>query len=980
MDSTDFQALINTLGEQLVLVDATDLPALATMHTTLEGVRDWMRAQGAPRATAATEACIDLIANVILEEASQPEALLALVAEAAGALQGFGAHTDDELDFPAALGVPKATRRQASPPLSPLGEMPTQIRPLQYTPPSYVDAEILGEFLARQGQVLDELEQAALALESEDASWSVAELRRILHSLKGEAALLGLTEVERLCHAAEDAVVTHPGAVQVDNLLAMKDWLRRVFDAVAGTSPDPGPPLALLERFAAATQLALPEAVLPTPAEDAEQGMFALLDGPDAPECTPLIGDRALLAAFVLEAREHLQNAELHLLRLETDASNQDAMKAVFRAIGSINGVSDFLSLGGMVELAAAAAQMLERACNRELSLQEASLDLLVECVGALKDAVEEVNRALGGDGLLPEFPQFRFLAERIGVALDSVSPAAAVSSEPLPATAAKLGDILVAHQAVAPESIQRALDQQRAPQPEPLGMVLRQASVISAETMRTALEIQASERPGTPIGEILIGMGTASPEEVDDALSLQQAGGNPARLGEVLVASGDASPGAVRHALRKQRAGAEAQGSTGAITVRESVKVDALRLDQLVDMIGELVIAETMVTQSPEVLRLASPTLRRRVRQLEKISRDLQTMATSLRMVPVRATFQKMARLVRDVARKTGKAVEFHLSGEETELDKSVVDKISDPLVHLLRNAVDHGIEDRAELRSAAGKAPVGNIHLRAYHKGGSIQIEIEDDGRGLNRGAIVRKAIEQGLITQEEHLSDREVWNLIFEPGFSTAGKLTELSGRGVGMDVVRRNIMALRGEIDIHSEAGRGCRFTISLPLTLAIIDGMVIRVGKERFIVPTLSIVISVRPRAEDLHTVARRGEMVSVRGQLLTLYRLGRVLNIPDAIDEPTKGTVMVVEHEGRQVGLLIDQILGQQQIVIKPLGEYLRGAPGLSGGAIMPDGNVGLVLDIAGLVELAGRLAPAPTSNEVTAWAMAHATGDKAYE
>jgi two-component system chemotaxis sensor kinase CheA len=450
--------------------------------------------------------------------------------------------------------------------------------------------------------------------------------------------------------------------------------------------------------------------------------------------------------------------------------------------------------------------------------------------------------------------------------------------------------------------------------------------------------------------------------------------------LGEVLVASGDASPGAVRHALRKQRAGAEAQGSTGAITVRESVKVDALRLDQLVDMIGELVIAETMVTQSPEVLRLASPTLRRRVRQLEKISRDLQTMATSLRMVPVRATFQKMARLVRDVARKTGKAVEFHLSGEETELDKSVVDKISDPLVHLLRNAVDHGIEERAELRSAAGKAPVGNIHLRAYHKGGSIQIEIEDDGRGLNRGAIVRKAIEQGLITPEEHLSDREVWNLIFEPGFSTAGKLTELSGRGVGMDVVRRNIMALRGEIDIHSEAGRGCRFTISLPLTLAIIDGMVIRVGEERFIVPTLSIVISVRPRAEDLHTVARRGEMVSVRGQLLTLYRLGRVLNIPDAIDEPTKGTVMVVEHEGRQVGLLIDQILGQQQIVIKPLGEYLRGAPGLSGGAIMPDGNVGLVLDIAGLVELAGRLAPAPAGNEVTAWAMAHATGDKAYE
>ena len=380
---------------------------------------------------------------------------------------------------------------------------------------------------------------------------------------------------------------------------------------------------------------------------------------------------------------------------------------------------------------------------------------------------------------------------------------------------------------------------------------------------------------------------------------------------------------------------------------------MDAERLDRLVDMIGEFVIAESMVSQSSELQRVASADLARHLGQLDKITRELQGTGMSLRMIPVRATFQKMARLVRDLAKKAGKQVEFVMSGEETELDKSVVDRIGDPLVHMVRNAVDHGIEATAEERRNAGKAAAGRVELRAFHKGGSIYIEIEDDGRGLNRDAILAKARERGLVKDGDALSDREVWNLIFEPGFSTAKVVTDVSGRGVGMDVVRRNIEVLRGNVEIQSEAGKGSVFSMRLPLTLAIIDGMVVRTGQERYVIPTLSIVTSIRPKASDLSTVISRGEMLSIQGRLIPLFRLGALFDIDDATQDATEGLVVVVEEEGRQMGLLTDELLGRQQIVIKSLGGAMRGIPGIAGGAIMPDGRVGLILDVGGLMRLA---------------------------
>jgi len=389
-------------------------------------------------------------------------------------------------------------------------------------------------------------------------------------------------------------------------------------------------------------------------------------------------------------------------------------------------------------------------------------------------------------------------------------------------------------------------------------------------------------------------------------------------------------------------------------IMLKETVKVDSERLDRLVDMIGELVIAETMVTQSSEVKKINSPQIIQNISHLDKITRELQAMGTSLRMVPIHSTFQKMARLVRDLSKKIGKDIEFNMRGEDTELDKTVVDRIGDPLVHMVRNAVDHGIEDSSEDRTAAGKQPKGKIYLRAFHKGGNIYIEVEDDGRGLDKKAIVKKAKERGLIASEDdHLSDKDIYSLILMPGFSTAKKITEISGRGVGMDVVKKNIEALRGQIDIQSEQGIGSIFSIRLPLTLAIIDGMVVSVNSERYIIPTLSIVMSVSVPRDEIKTVQNRGEMLSLQGELIPVFHMDRIFQHIQREDKSENLLIVVVEDAGQKTGIFIDELLGQQQIVIKSLGDYLKGIPGISGGAIMPDGNVGLILDIGGIVRLA---------------------------
>jgi two-component system chemotaxis sensor kinase CheA len=306
------------------------------------------------------------------------------------------------------------------------------------------------------------------------------------------------------------------------------------------------------------------------------------------------------------------------------------------------------------------------------------------------------------------------------------------------------------------------------------------------------------------------------------------------------------------------------------------------------------------------------------------------------------------MARLVRDLSQRTGKSVRFETSGEETEIDRNIVDVLGDPLVHMIRNSVDHGIEPSHE-RVACGKPPVGTLTLSARHSGGSVIVELRDDGRGLDRDRIVAKAISRGLIESDRGLSDAEIHALIFEPGFSTAERVTDVSGRGVGMDVVRQAIESLHGRIDIASSAGRGCTFTVRLPLTLAITDGMLVAVGSERYILPTGSIALSFRPERQALSTVTERGEMVMLRGELMPMYRLHQILEVPDAVTDPARGLLVLLTDGERRFTLLVDQLLGQQQVVAKSLGELGKNLPAISGAAILGDGRVGLILDPGGI-------------------------------
>ena len=406
------------------------------------------------------------------------------------------------------------------------------------------------------------------------------------------------------------------------------------------------------------------------------------------------------------------------------------------------------------------------------------------------------------------------------------------------------------------------------------------------------------------------------------------------------------------------------ADKSTGAreAPADATVKVTTQRLDSLIDTVGELVIAESMVRQDVKQAMGTDLRLARNISHLGKIARSLQELSMSMRMVPIQGVFQKMARLVRDLGRKACKDVELVQSGGETELDRNVVESIGDPLVHMIRNAVDHGIE-APDQRQAAGKPSVGRIELRACHQAGNIVIQVSDDGRGLNRQKIVQKAVAAGLVRQDQELSDAEAFDLIFAPGLSTADKVTDISGRGVGMDVVKRNIESLRGRVDIASTPSRGSTFTIRLPLTLAVIDGLIVQVGPQRYILPLTSTEQSLRPTAQQISTVHGRGEMINVRGALLPLFRLHRLFNVVPRTEDPTQVLVVVVQDNQRRCGLLVDDLLGQQQVVIKSLGDAVGKTKGVSGGAILGDGNVSLILDVPGLVQAATHTSAAHKEN-----------------
>lgn len=598
-------------------------------------------------------------------------------------------------------------------------------------------------------------------------------------------------------------------------------------------------------------------------------------------EMLPPDSDPDLLGEFITECREYITGAEAALLTIETDPEDSEAVNTVFRAFHTIKGTSAFLGLDRISELAHKAESLLSRVRDHEISCTGGYADLSLRSIDMLKDLLQEVQDALGGEPMsIPD--EYERLIELL------TNPEAnGVSSESGAVSIPRLGDILVAEGAAE----------------------------------RKDVELAAADQGNSPIGEAVVRSDGASVTEVAKALRTQQK-----------IASSESA-------------------------VDSSVRVRTERLDRLIDTVGELVIAQSMVSQDGIVVLEGHHDLSKKVTHMGKIVRELQYLSMSMRMVPLKATFQKMARLVRDVARKSGKVVEFITEGDDTEIDRNMVDIINDPLVHMVRNAVDHGVES-PDVRAAAGKPESGTVRLMAYHSGGNVVVEMRDDGKGLDRSKIVEKAISKGLIESDKGMSDSEVFNLIFEPGFSTAEKVTDISGRGVGLDVVKKNVELIRGRIEITSELGKGCTFIMRLPLTLAVTDGMLVRVGEERFIIPTINIHKSFRPDADALTTVTGRGEMVMLRGELMPIFRLHRLFNTKNAVEDLTRGILVILDDGDRRCALLVDELLGQQHVVAKTLGEGVGNIPGISGGAILGDGRVGLILDPAEITAIA-RQSPA---------------------
>ena len=378
---------------------------------------------------------------------------------------------------------------------------------------------------------------------------------------------------------------------------------------------------------------------------------------------------------------------------------------------------------------------------------------------------------------------------------------------------------------------------------------------------------------------------------------------------------------------------------------LESSVRVSVNRLDRLIDMVGELVIAHSVVAQDEHIPNDSE--LQKKVNHATKILRELQDTSLTLRMVPLKATFHKMNRLVRDLSRKAGKPVKFTTFGEDTEIDRNMVDIINEPLVHMLRNSLDHGVET-PEQRGLTNKPTVANITLNAYQEGGKVVIKIQDDGRGIDKDIILRKAIEKGLVDPEKKMSDSEIYGLIFLPGFSSAEKVTDLSGRGVGMDVVRKSIEQLQGKVEVTSELGVGTTITIELPFTLAITDGMLIRVGEERFIIPTINIDMTFRANPEDLFTILGESEQVSFRGESVPVIRLHSLFEITGSEEDILKGTMLIIKNNNDRYALLVDEVIGQQQLVGKSI-DMITTTKHISGGAILGDGRVGLILDTGAL-------------------------------
>lgn len=692
-----------------------------------------------------------------------------------------------------------------------------------------------------------------------------------------------------------------------------------------------------------------------------------------------------LLATFITEATELIEDLEVGIVALEDSGDDDELINRIFRAAHTIKGSAGVVGLTALSNFTHTTEGVLDLVRNRELPVTSELISILLKAVDLLRAMVKAVSKGeVEVDGR-----EVEFVSEMLGKFLPDSSDQPIQQEVKKPDYRADdegkysyleidmklsenlfetgtdplmifreltdLGEIvdIEANKGLLPDF--HALDVYKLyltwhlilKTKEPFSRVentfifVQDDSEISIEDVtqyfKDGVDLRVADMK---LGEILSDKGLVSKDDVNQALAKQE------KIGELLVKTGKVTKEDVQEVLEKQLKSREVQKAA-------TIRVDTDKLDKLINLVGELVIAVARVEQ----LQCSRPDESRQAGQgsmdsLQRICRDLQEQVMRLRMVSVEGLFSRFHRVIRDLSNDEGKKVRLELRGLDTELDKNVIEQLSDPLKHLVRNAVDHGIE-LPEERVKVGKPEEAIIGLSAYQQEGNIFIEVSDDGYGINCKAVLTKAVEKGFVKEGDDLSDQEIYQLMFLPGFSTAKKVTEVSGRGVGLDVVKQNISELHGSVEIISSVGKGTMFRIKLPLTLAIIDGMTVKVGGEVITIPLLSIIESIRPKSNSVKTVEGRGEVVDARGGYLPLVRLHEVFDIETEKTDPSEALVVIVESAERRFGVLVDDVLGEQQAVIKSLEKNFRQVDGAAGATILGDGTVSLILDIHGLERLA---------------------------
>ena len=654
---------------------------------------------------------------------------------------------------------------------------------------------------------------------------------------------------------------------------------------------------------------------------------------------------------FFDEADELLADMEQHLLDLVPEAPDSEQLNAIFRAAHSIKGGAGTFGFTILQETTHLMENLLDEARRGEMQLNTDIINLFLETKDIMQEQLDAYKSSQE-----PDAASFEYICN----ALRQLALEAKGEVVPAAASGAKLSVVettQIAAEAAAAPATQEAklrivLSRLKESEVGLLEDELKNLATLS-DVVKGADSLSATIDGGVSQDDLIavlcfviepdqIAFETAAPVAAVETTDVVEAAPAPQ------VPAVSAAPALKAVPKEQGAAGRQEREKPARASESTSIRVAVEKVDQIINLVGELVITQSMLAQrSNELDPVTHGDLITSMGQLQRNARDLQESVMSIRMMPMEYVFSRFPRLVRDLASKLDKQIELTLVGSSTELDKSLIERIIDPLTHLVRNSLDHGIE-LPHVRAAAGKSPVGNLVLSAEHQGGNICIEVTDDGAGLNRERILAKAVSQGMAVHE-NMSDEEVGMLIFAPGFSTAEQVTDVSGRGVGMDVVKRNIQEMGGHVEIKSKQGSGTTIRILLPLTLAILDGMSVKVSEEVFILPLNAVMESLQPREEDLHPLAGGERVLEVRGEYLPLVELWKVFDVKGAKTEATKGIVVIVQSAGRRYALLVDQLIGQHQVVVKNLESNYRKVPGISAATILGDGSVALIVDVSAL-------------------------------